>query len=70
MAPPVETYGLWRSQRAMVAGLPEPVRKMRPNEPKNVAHIIRELARLRGESVEDFDRAVTDYEIRRGFERA
>lgn len=37
---------------------PEPVRKMRPNEPKNVVHTARFLAQLKGKTPEDFERIV------------
>ena len=35
---------------------PEPVRKIRPNQPEYVMHIARFLARLREENFEDFER--------------
>ncbi|UCD28661.1 MAG: TatD family hydrolase [Planctomycetota bacterium] len=38
---------------------PEPVRRMRPNEPANVVHTIRYAAQLRGESFETLARATT-----------
>ena len=38
---------------------PEPVRKMRPNEPANVAHTVRFAAQLRGLSFEDLARQST-----------
>jgi TatD DNase family protein len=38
---------------------PEPVRKMRPNEPKNVGHIVRFAAELRGVSLDHMTEAGT-----------
>ena len=35
---------------------PEPVRKLRPNEPRHVVHIARRIAELRGQSYEDLER--------------
>ena len=34
---------------------PEPVRKVRPNEPKHVVHTARFLARLRGVDPDEFE---------------
>jgi TatD DNase family protein len=45
---------------------PEPLRKMRPNEPKNVVHIARFLANLRGVDESDFERQL-DENVRRFF---
>ena len=39
---------------------PEPVRKMKTNEPANVAHVAAFLARLRGAAPEEFARQTTD----------
>jgi TatD DNase family protein len=39
---------------------PEPVRKVRRNEPAHVAHTARFLAGLRGEALEEFARATTE----------
>lgn len=38
---------------------PEPCRKMRPNEPRNVVHIVEFAAGIRGQSFEDLARAST-----------
>ena len=38
---------------------PEPVRKMKTNEPANVAHVARCLARVRGAEAEDFAELTT-----------
>lgn len=38
---------------------PEPVRKMRPNEPAHVVHTCRRLAETRGQSLEEVARATT-----------
>lgn len=43
---------------------PEPVRKTRPNEPANVAHIAAFLAKIRNTSPENFARQTTDNAIR------
>jgi len=39
---------------------PEPVRKVRPNEPKHVVHIARRLAELRGVDPNEFERQLDD----------
>jgi len=43
---------------------PEPVRKMHPNEPANVAHVAEFLAKIRNTSPENFAQQTTDNAIR------
>ena len=43
---------------------PEPVRKMRPNEPKNVVHTARFLAERKGETPEDFEQKLDENAVR------
>ena len=43
---------------------PEPVRKMRPNEPANVAHVAAFLAKIRNTSPENFAQQTADNAIR------
>lgn len=45
---------------------PEPVRKIRPNEPKNVVHIARRIAELRGVRYEDLEQQL-DSNVERFF---
>lgn len=43
---------------------PEPVRKMRPNEPANIVHTVKYAADLRGQSVEELARQSTQNALR------